>query len=50
MTVTHDAELARRTRRTVHMADGRILDGTIDDRRWPAAAAAASPPSGAAGA
>jgi ABC-type lipoprotein export system ATPase subunit len=31
VTVTHDAELARRTRRTVHMADGRILDGTIDE-------------------
>jgi ABC-type lipoprotein export system ATPase subunit len=28
--VTHDAELARRTRRTVHMADGQILDGTLD--------------------
>ena len=30
VTVTHDAELARRTRRTVHMADGQILDGTLD--------------------
>ncbi len=30
VTVTHDAELARRTRRTVHMADGRILDGTLE--------------------
>ena len=29
VTVTHDAELARRTRRTVHMADGQILDGTL---------------------
>ena len=48
--VTHDAELARRTRRTVHMADGRILDGTIDDPALAAAAAAASTPSGAAGA
>jgi putative ABC transport system ATP-binding protein len=28
--VTHDAELAARTRRTVHMVDGRILDGTLD--------------------
>ena len=50
VTVTHDAELARRTRRTVHMADGRILDGTIDDPALAAAAAAASTPSGAAGA
>ena len=39
VTVTHDAELARRTRRTVHMADGRILDGTIDDGEAQAAAA-----------
>ncbi len=30
VTVTHDAELARRTRRTVHMADGLILDGTLE--------------------
>ena len=30
MTVTHDAELAKRTRRVVHMADGRILDGSLD--------------------
>jgi putative ABC transport system ATP-binding protein len=30
VTVTHDADLAARTRRTVHMADGRILDGTLD--------------------
>jgi ABC-type lipoprotein export system ATPase subunit len=42
VTVTHDAELARRTRRTVHMADGRILDGTIDDPALAAAAAGAS--------
>ncbi|HET7727024.1 MAG TPA: ABC transporter ATP-binding protein [Candidatus Limnocylindrales bacterium] len=28
--VTHDAELAGRTRRIVHMVDGRILDGTLD--------------------
>ena len=28
--VTHDAELAARTRRIVHMADGRILDGVLD--------------------
>ncbi len=40
VTVTHDAELARRTRRTVHMADGRILDGTIDDGDAGAEAAA----------
>ncbi len=30
VTVTHDAELAKRTRRVVHMADGRILDGSLD--------------------
>ncbi|HEY8198731.1 MAG TPA: ABC transporter ATP-binding protein [Candidatus Limnocylindrales bacterium] len=30
VTVTHDTELAKRTRRTVHMADGRILDGSLD--------------------
>jgi putative ABC transport system ATP-binding protein len=30
VTVTHDAELAKRTRRIVHMADGRILDGRLD--------------------
>ena len=30
VTVTHDAELAKRTRRIVHMADGRIIDGTLD--------------------
>ena len=28
--VTHDAELAGRTRRIVHMVDGRILDGTLE--------------------
>jgi putative ABC transport system ATP-binding protein len=28
--VTHDAELASRTGRIVHMADGRILDGRLD--------------------
>jgi putative ABC transport system ATP-binding protein len=28
--VTHDHELAERTRRTVHMVDGRILDGTLE--------------------
>jgi putative ABC transport system ATP-binding protein len=27
--VTHDAELAGRTRRIVHMVDGRVLDGTL---------------------
>jgi putative ABC transport system ATP-binding protein len=36
--VTHDAELAGRTRRIVHMADGRILDGVLD----PSAPAAAT--------
>jgi putative ABC transport system ATP-binding protein len=28
--VTHDPDLAIRTRRTVHMVDGAILDGTLD--------------------
>jgi putative ABC transport system ATP-binding protein len=28
--VTHDAELAGRTRRIVHMVDGRVLDGLLD--------------------
>ena len=28
--VTHDSELAARTRRTVHMVDGRIDDGTLE--------------------
>lgn len=28
--VTHDADLAARTRRIVHMVDARILDGTLD--------------------
>ena len=50
VTVTHDAELAKRTRRTVHMADGRILDGTIDDPALAATAVAPSTGSGAAGA
>lgn len=29
--VTHDHDLAARTRRTVHMVDGRILDGTLTE-------------------
>jgi putative ABC transport system ATP-binding protein len=29
--VTHDHDLAARTRRTVHMVDGSILDGTLTD-------------------
>jgi putative ABC transport system ATP-binding protein len=29
--VTHDPDLAARTRRTVHMVDGDILDGTLPD-------------------
>jgi putative ABC transport system ATP-binding protein len=36
VTVTHDAELAKRTRRVVHMADGRILDGSLDAAAVPA--------------
>jgi hypothetical protein len=49
--VTHDAELASRTRRIVHMADGRILDGVLDPagapngaRTTPTAAAGSGPP------
>jgi putative ABC transport system ATP-binding protein len=34
--VTHDHELAARTRRTVHMVDGEILDGTLADDAAPA--------------
>ncbi len=29
--VTHDHDLAARTRRIVHMVDGRILDGTLPE-------------------
>ena len=29
--VTHDPDLASRTRRTVHMVDGQILDGTLEE-------------------
>ena len=29
--VTHDHDLAARTRRIVHMVDGRILDGTLEE-------------------
>jgi putative ABC transport system ATP-binding protein len=35
--VTHDHELAARTRRIVHMVDGRILDGRHPDEATPAA-------------
>jgi putative ABC transport system ATP-binding protein len=42
--VTHDAELAGRTRRIVHMVDGRILDGTLEGLS-PAHAAQAPLPS-----
>jgi putative ABC transport system ATP-binding protein len=55
--VTHDAELAGRTRRIVHMVDGRILDGTLDaaaaptgrdaPRPGPVAMPTSSPPAGA---
>ena len=37
--VTHDPDLAARTRRTVHMVDGEILDGTLVDGTPEAAAA-----------
>jgi putative ABC transport system ATP-binding protein len=40
--VTHDAELAGRTRRIVHMADGRILDGVLDPTARSSAAARTS--------
>ena len=40
--VTHDAELAARTRRIVHMADGRILDGSLDPAAAPAGARASA--------
>jgi predicted ABC-type transport system involved in lysophospholipase L1 biosynthesis ATPase subunit len=36
--VTHDPDLAARTRRTVHMVDGEILDGTLVDAEAPAPA------------
>ena len=29
--VTHDREIASHARRTVHMADGRLLDGTLPE-------------------
>ena len=35
--VTHDPDLAARTRRTVHMVDGEILDGVLDADRVAAA-------------
>jgi putative ABC transport system ATP-binding protein len=41
VTVTHDAELAKRTRRVVHMVDGRILDGSLDATDVPPTTAAA---------
>jgi ABC-type lipoprotein export system ATPase subunit len=37
--VTHDPDLAARTRRTVHMVDGAILDGTLEGGSPPAAVA-----------
>ncbi len=40
--VTHDAELAGRTRRIVHMADGRILDGVLNPTARSSAAARTS--------
>jgi putative ABC transport system ATP-binding protein len=42
--VSHDADLAARTRRIVHMVDGRILDGTLDPNRVGPGFAAATPP------
>jgi putative ABC transport system ATP-binding protein len=51
--VTHDHELAARTRRIVHMVDGRVLDGTVESNPGGAAerlggAANAERPVGAA--
>jgi putative ABC transport system ATP-binding protein len=43
VTVTHDAELAKRTRRIVHMADGQILDGTLDPTAEAVTAAMTAP-------
>jgi putative ABC transport system ATP-binding protein len=41
--VTHDAELATRSGRIVHMADGRILDGRLDPALGLASILAAAP-------
>jgi putative ABC transport system ATP-binding protein len=41
--VTHDPDLAARTRRTVHMVDGEILDGTLVDETSQAATPAEAP-------
>lgn len=56
--VSHDADLAARTRRIVHMVDGRILDGRLDPngvgpgvgRGFAAATPPAPPPSAGAAA
>ena len=42
--VTHDADLAARTGRIVHMVDGRILDGTLDSSAAPQAASVPGEP------
>jgi putative ABC transport system ATP-binding protein len=41
--VTHDPDLAARTRRTVHMVDGEILDGTLVEGPSPVPAEAGAP-------
>jgi putative ABC transport system ATP-binding protein len=42
--VTHDREIASHARRTVHMVDGSLVDGTLpDDEALPAGAAATGP-------
>ena len=42
--VTHDREIASHARRTVHMVDGNLVDGTLpDEEALPAVAAATGP-------
>ncbi len=42
--VTHDREVTARTRRVVHMVDGRLLDGAVDDAEAAATRAATTRP------
>ena len=41
--VTHDREIASHARRTVHMVDGKLLDGTLPDDAAPAAGPVPAP-------